>query len=490
MTGADEILVFQRRISLGSADDWRGEGLPDLVRYNLHYFDDLTARQPQQRAAWHQALIARWIEQHPPGAGPGWEPYPLSLRIVNWIKWCFEGNVPSAALLDSLATQAQALVGQLEYHLLANHLLANAKALLFAGAFFQGPLAARWLRLGSRLYQQQIAEQILPDGGHFELSPMYHSIILEDLLDVLNLAQRYADVPELGWTARLTGTADRMLSWLRVMTHPDGQIGFFNDTALGIAIPPPRLQQYAERLGRPVAPPPSEGLTELASSGYVRMQREASVLLIDVAKVGPDYQPGHAHADTLSFEWSWGDQRVIVNSGTSCYGVSAERQWQRGTAAHSTVEVDGQNSSEVWAGFRVARRAYPGPVELRETAELLRVVASHDGYLRLPGRVLHERCWTLSADRMHIQDRLAGRYQRAVARFFLHPAVVCRSGEGGDAFEWFTSTARWHAGIIGGLPRCIPATYHPGFEFSEPNSCVESTLSQTAHELLVRWAAR
>jgi uncharacterized heparinase superfamily protein len=464
--------------------------LPDLVRYNLHYFDDLTAQQSEQRAAWHQSLIARWIEQHPPGTSPGWEPYPLSLRIVNWIKWCLEGNTPSAALLDSLATQAQALAGQLEYHLLANHLLANAKALLFAGVFFQGPLATRWLRLGSRLYQRQITEQILADGGHFELSPMYHSVILEDLLDVLNLAQRYADVPELGWTARLSGTADRMQSWLRVMSHPDGQIGFFNDAALGVAVPPRELQRYAERLGRPASPPPSEGLTQLASSGYLRLQRDASVLLIDVAKVGPDYQPGHAHADTLSFEWSWGDQRVIVNSGTSCYGVSAERQWQRGTAAHSTVEVDGRDSSEVWAGFRVARRACPGPVELRETADSLQVVASHDGYLRLPGRVLHERCWSLSAGQLRIQDRLTGRYQQAVARFYLHPAVVCLPGERGGEFELSASMARWHARIIGGLPRCIAATYHPGFEVSEPNSCVESTLRQSAHELLLHWGDR
>ena len=79
----------------------------------------------------------------------------------------------------------------------------------------------------------------------------------------------------------------------------------------------------------------------------------------DVGEIGPDYRPGHAHADTLCFELSVFGQRLVVNSGTSEYGLGAERLRQRGTAAHSTVQIDGADSSEVWSGFRVARRARP-----------------------------------------------------------------------------------------------------------------------------------
>ena len=114
------------------------------------------------------------------------------MRIVNWIKWCLNGQKLAPSQLDSLATQVQALAEQLEYHLLANHLLANAKALVFAGAFFHGPAGRPLAAAGPPDLPQQMAEQILADGGHFELSPMYHSIILEDLLDVLNLANAYA----------------------------------------------------------------------------------------------------------------------------------------------------------------------------------------------------------------------------------------------------------------------------------------------------------
>ena len=67
-----------------------------------------------------------------------------------------------------------------------------------------------------------------------------------------------------------------------------------------------------------------------------------AVAIGDIGNVGPDYIPGHAHADTLSFEMSVFDMRFIVNSGTSVYGLGAERLRQRGTAAHSTVVIDGR----------------------------------------------------------------------------------------------------------------------------------------------------
>ena len=62
---------------------------------------------------------------------------------------------------------------------------------IFAGFFFDGPEAGSWLGQGLSIYEREISRQILPDGGHFELSPMYHAIILEDLLDVINAARTF-----------------------------------------------------------------------------------------------------------------------------------------------------------------------------------------------------------------------------------------------------------------------------------------------------------
>ncbi len=317
---------------------------------------------------------------------------------------------------------------------------------------------------------------------------MYHSIILEDLLDILNLSHTYGQPPGLRWTTQLPPDIARMRYWLSAMTHPDGQIAFFNDAALGIAIPPSGLESYAQRLGLGSVAAPTDRLVHLAASGYVRLQCGPSVLLADVGRVGPDFQPGHAHADTLSFEWSLGQQRIVVNSGTSCYGLGAERERQRGTAAHSTVEVDGQNSSEVWSGFRVARLALPGPVELHDSGDTLRVTGSHNGYQRLPGRVNHQRQWDLTADSLWIKDTLSGEFTEAMARFYLHPQVTQDTPTDPAELRWRTPEGwRLAARVEGGQPECVPGTYHPRFDVSRPNSCCQSRFRQPHHAFHIRW---
>src|SRR5690606_14511474 len=165
----------------------------------------------------------------------------------------------------------------------------------------------------------------------------------------------------LHWTESQSSLVGLMQSWFASMFHPDSQMAFFNDAAFGMSADPTAIDRYARQLGAPGQPSRTgDAVVHLAPSGYVRLQRGPSVVLIDVAPIRPDYQPGHAHADTPSLEWSLGAQRIIVNSGTSCYGVSPERLRQRSTSDHSTVEVDDEDSSEVWSGFRVGRRARPG----------------------------------------------------------------------------------------------------------------------------------
>src|SRR5450759_4718040 len=303
------------------------------------------------------------MSENPPGQGNGWEPYPTSLRIVNWVKWSLDGDTHSPEVVHSLAVQARWLRKRLEIHLLGNHLWANAKALVFAGAYFEGVEAASWRDTGLRLLRRELAEQVLPDGGHFERSPMYHAIVLGDVLDLLQLAKRCPGCCAVGDVESWRSAAMRMRRWLRVMTHPDGGIAFFNDSALGIAPDFTALAAYADALGLPPDAVPLAGIEALPDSGYVRLQMGPAVLIADVGEIGPAYLPGHAHADTLSFELSLHGRRVLVNGGTSTYESGDERLRQRGTAAHNTVVVDGQDSSEVWGSFRVARRARPFAVQ-------------------------------------------------------------------------------------------------------------------------------
>lgn len=213
-------LSAERRVAV--AADWNRADWPKLWLYNAHYFDDLVADGAEARTDWHRALIARWIAENPPGQGNGWEPYPTSLRIVNWLKWLLAGHAPVPGMLDSLAVQVRWLRRRLEHHLLGNHLWANAKALVFAGACFTGDEAQAWQCTGLQLLERELREQVLADGGHCERSPMYHAILTEDMLDLLQLAQQTQRFPARqveSWRQ----AAQRMLAWAAAMAHPDGE---------------------------------------------------------------------------------------------------------------------------------------------------------------------------------------------------------------------------------------------------------------------------
>jgi uncharacterized heparinase superfamily protein len=455
-----------------SAGDWAPPQSAKLWIYNLHYFDDLNATAAQQRVEWHRALILRWIGENPPGNGPGWDPYPLSLRIVNWIKWALAGNLLDEDSRHSLAVQVRYLAGRLEHHLLGNHLFANAKALVFAGCYFDGDEAAGWMRCGMGILAQQIPEQILADGGHFERSPMYHALAYEDMLDLANVGAAFPKVIA-PWAAEVAGwrvVIMRMGRWLAAMCHPDGEISFFNDAATGIAPVPSDLFAYARRLDQEV-PAINEDLVWLDRSGYIRIRTGRAVMLIDVAPLGPDYLPAHGHADTLSFELSLDEQRVIVNSGTSRYGLGPEREWERATAAHSTVEVDGQNSSEVWSSFRVARRARPFAVSIRKAGAAINVEAAHDGYRRLYGRPVHRRAWSLGPSGLTIRDEVIGRHESAVARYYFHPSIAIKHQDRQGCISLRTSTAVYS--VDNGRAQLLNAYYAPAFGVRVGNNCLE-----------------
>ena len=79
-----EFRFFGRSAKISQVS-WAGNQLSDLWRYNQHYFDDLTAEHEENRQRFHIQLIDHWIAFNPPGVKPGWDAYPTSLRIVNWI---------------------------------------------------------------------------------------------------------------------------------------------------------------------------------------------------------------------------------------------------------------------------------------------------------------------------------------------------------------------------------------------------------------------
>jgi uncharacterized heparinase superfamily protein len=228
----------------------------------------------------------------------------------------------------------------------------------------------------------------------------------------------------------------------------------------------------------------------LVDSGYVVVDWESNHRLIaDLALVGPDYQPGHAHADTLSCELSLFDQRVFVNSGISKYGEDAERHRQRSTAVHNTLEVDGEDSSEVWAGFRVARRARPIDISMQQGDGNVVLSAGHDGYQRLTGKVTHHRSWLAKPTSLTITDELEGRYANAVAYWHFHPDIQL-SQLNDASFELTLPQGQLvRLTITGAEVHVCESTWHPGFGQSISNTKLALKLSSHTLKTHIEWSS-
>ncbi|MCL4721308.1 MAG: heparinase II/III family protein, partial [Gammaproteobacteria bacterium] len=321
--------------------------------------------------------------------------------------------------------------------------LKNGKALVFAGACLTGPAARGYLARGLDIVLGEADEQIMADGGHVERSPLYHAIALEDYLDLVNLLGSNPGLAPPGALATLGAAAGRALGFLDTVLDGRGAIPLFNDAAFGIAPPPAALLAYGRRVLGAAADGSGAGVADasaaadpggaapfrefrLPDSGYYGYRQGGESLIVDCGAVGPDYQPGHAHCDTLSFQLCVAGQPVVVDSGTFDYEPGALRHYLRSTAAHSTLRIDGAEQSEIWGQFRVARRARPLSARWTTEPDGARVFrGSHDGYTRLKGAPVHTReiqAWP--GRRWAVRDAVAGRGRHRLESFLhLHPDI-------------------------------------------------------------------
>jgi len=376
-----------------------------LWNYNLHYANYLLQEELplSLRLKWLSSLH-RKLETD----SKGLEPYPVSLRLINAIRLIVKHDIKDKAILNNIKAEARFLSQRLEYHILGNHLLENAFALLLAGAFFG---SRKWVNDAHRILAQELKEQVLKDGGHFELSPMYHQIIL---YRVLELTDWYPSWPEHNKEQLLfyRETAGKMLGWLKKMTFDNGDIPHFNDSADGIAYTSRQLFAYADYLQLNTTEAP------LSDSGYRSIGTSRYECRVDVGPAGPSYQPGHAHADALSFILYVDKKPFLVEQGTSTYQIGSPRLEERGTAAHNTVVLNKSNQSQVWSGFRVGRRA----TVFLHNDSLKNITASHNGY-RNEGWT-HKRSFSFDEHKIIIEDQIDGKHNKtaeSVARFHFHP---------------------------------------------------------------------
>lgn len=398
--------ALNREQDFSSGVDWAYMGHGKLWQYNLQYFSHLPAVSAETR----DRELARLTDFHTAleSGKVALEPYPVSLRLIHTIRFRNRHGLNDARLDRWIWRQGWYLRNRLEYHLLANHLLENAFALTLTGWVCR---ESEWFETGLKLLVEQLAEQVLSDGAHVERSVMYHHILTYRVLEFLDWSSREADLQDTMVVTCIREISQKMVGWMNTMATPDGSLARWADMAEGIAPDAAFLNAYAASLGLQC---PSNAV--LSGSRYRVYRTERVWCCFNAGAVEPVYQPGHAHADQLSFILFHDGSEVVTDVGISTYEADSTRQQERGSGSHNTIVVAEEDSAEVWGGFRVGRRP---KMEILSESEMS-IHARHDGY-RHVGCGWVSRSMDVQPDRIRFEDRIAEDRPDWEVRLHIHP---------------------------------------------------------------------
>ena len=281
-----------------------------------------------------------------------------------------------------------------KYSSCTNHALAEALGLYVAGAVFPGiPEAAGWKRQGRRTLEEQVLRQIQADGSSFEYSVPYLAFAVEHFLLYLLWARRWGDSPGRQIEARLCAALELLSS----LTDSRGQLPLLGDGDDGCVLEllhEPHLNHLsllntgAVLFHRPqwlshgaaydlktycllgegsydrwrrlkdFAVPRRPEARHFKDSGWVvvRDPRRTTLFVGNSSPLGLRPLAGHGHADALSFWLSVRGRPILVDPGTYLYHDGGPwRRYFRGTAAHNTLRVDGQDQAPMVADFMFGR---------------------------------------------------------------------------------------------------------------------------------------
>lgn len=363
LKGPSSFLFLNLYKEFNNKIDWAFSDYGKLWNYNLQYFDFLMDDAVKDE---YKIAIINDFCLSLKNKSISLEPYPVSLRLVNWIIYSSKKNYSSSFFTKTLKKQIDYLEQNLEFHIQANHLLENYISLCFSGlAMKDNKMAQKYL---SEI-KKQLKDQILNDGGHYECSPMYHKIILSKLILLYDASNKnMSPIEDLSW---LKMYISKMFGWLNSLVFSNGTLANFNDATFDIAPSIKNLKTAAEILQIDC-----NNKSILSDSGYRKLKQGELELVVDIGDIKPAFQPGHAHSDMLSFCLSFSEKNIIVDQGISTYQAGKQRILERSTLAHNTVTINRENQSEVWGSFRVGKRAKINIVH--DTTE--EISASHNGY--------------------------------------------------------------------------------------------------------------
>lgn len=332
--------IFNQEITFNSIN-WLNAKKNKLWYYHLHYFDYLEQCSNERGLN----LIDGWIDSNSSSSDYAWDPYPTSLRTVNWIKFIQSRQIsPSEKIINSLKDQMDHLFRFRELHLLANHYFKNLVALLFLSYLLNDEKRLRWVL---KEIQQQINEQS-DDGLHYEYSPTYHALFTKDLIDIYNLLFLNNLGPEI--QKELSVLIPKSLQWAKHLSFNNRYFSIGDVNYEGCPSISTLKKYYTKVFGSIEIP------TFSCVKHFPVIYNNSLKLMLLNTPFNPPYNPAHSHCDKLSILIWNNDIPILVDTGNYIYEKTSERTFSRSVSAHNTIQIDNREQAEIWDVFRIGAR--------------------------------------------------------------------------------------------------------------------------------------
>lgn len=328
--------------------------IPSLVQYNIHYLDFNFIISIYGETNFNVG-IEEWISNNYRLPKSAFDPYVISLRIVNLIYYLNHNLIKNNETLNSIIyCQIIFLKKNIEYHLEGNHLISNFKCLVFGGFYFND---ANLINFSLKNFILQLDKQVLNDGSHYEISPGYQLNIIKDILEVIDLTENNKNIFKNDhYLSKLREYSEKLfMNSFQIMNNLKTP-PYFNDTNDNTSIDFKDLfLGYKKSFNSKYY---SDFINYNNSSlSYQLLKNNFFYAICDVGIFGSDIQPGHAHSDNLSFElFNLDGKKIISNLGTLHYEKNICRHYQRSSKAHNTISVLDKEQIGIWDSFRVGRR--------------------------------------------------------------------------------------------------------------------------------------
>lgn len=451
------------RLIVKPVDPWPGdadhgqwicdEGYPQYELHSFSWLRDLRAIGGDAARRQARNMMREWMDEYTRWDSQIWRADITGERLAMWISHQeFFGDECRGESVDnefqdsffaSLIMQARHLAQSLPGKLYGVEAMQAIKGLLYAGLAFEGREV--WVEQALTLFQNELDEQILADGGHVSRSPSQLLEALQITLDIrMALAAGGYPLPE-----KIQYAIDQMTPALRFFRQNDKRFALFNGTQEGDET---LIDCVLAQAGIK-----SKSLKSMSVSGYERASVGRTTLFFDCGNAPSWPHDKSAHASPLAFEMSYSKARMLVSCGTH----PMDDNWQdalRGTAAHNTLTLENRNACEIRKEGHFSRKVKNTSAIREDSKGAVLLEASHDGYIASHG-VTHRRRLYLSQDGHDLrgEDSLncsvgISRPLDFAVRFHIHPRVmVSLIREGREALLRMPNGIGWRLHHSGGF---------------------------------------